>query len=157
MWSKRVWTVHREQFTGMNTMTVLVIGIYSLIKRCSIFTNALAISLRDEDRSSQNPTPVDTGIWSTAANNAFIALKNYTPAEPGDRTLVDALAPFVRTLYEMKDMKAAAQAARKGAESTRGMKPKLGRTVYVGDIGQVPDPGAIGVAELVEGLAEALR
>ena len=33
-----------------------------------------------------------------------------------------------------------------GAESTKGMKPKLGRTVYIDRVGDIPDPGAVGIA-----------
>jgi dihydroxyacetone kinase len=84
------------------------------------------------------------------------SLANYTPAQPGDRTLIDALNPFVRTLGESGDLKRAAKAAREGADSTKGMKASLGRTVYVGGEGwqEVPDPGAVGLATFLGGLAE---
>lgn len=85
-------------------------------------------------------------------------MSKYTPARPGDRTLIDALLPFLETLKETQgDLHAAVEAARKGAENTRGMKASLGRTVYVGDVGDVPDPGAVGVLRLVEGLGEGLK
>ena len=79
----------------------------------------------------------------------------YTPARPGDRTLVDALVPFVETLGQSGDLTKAAEAARKGAESTKGMQASLGRTVYVGGSGfeQVPDPGAWGLSCFFGGLA----
>ena len=64
-----------------------------------------------------------------------------------------------------KGMNEAVRRAREGAESTRGMKARLGRAVYVGinqgkgddqDEGDVrglpPDPGAWGVAAILEGL-----
>lgn len=92
--------------------------------------------------------------WAVAAAAALLSLRKYTPAQPGDRTLVDALQPFVVSLVEDKDIQTAAKAARRGAESTRRMKASLGRTVYIGQVGDTPDPGAIGVAVLVEGLAE---
>lgn len=92
--------------------------------------------------------------WAVAAAAALLSLRKYTPAQPGDRTLVDALQPFVVSLVEDKDIQTAAKAARRGAESTRRMKASLGRTVYIGQVGDTPDPGAIGVAVLVEGFAE---
>lgn len=114
----------------------------------SIFVNALAQSLRESDAKK-----ADLSVWAKAALSAIVQLRKYTPAQPGDRTLVDALQPFIVQLAETKDLVAAAKAAREGAEKTRGAKPKLGRSVYVGDIGDTPDPGAIGVAVFVEGMA----
>jgi len=96
--------------------------------------------------------------WYTAALSAQQSLSKYTPARPGDRTLIDALFPFLQTLKDTNgDPHAAVEAARKGAESTRGMEASLGRTVYIGDVGDVPDPGAVGVVKLVEGLGEGLK
>ena len=71
---------------------------------------------------------------------------------------MDALHPFVETLAKTGNVKEAAEAARKGAEGTKGMKASLGRTVYVGGSGwqDVPDPGAHGLSEFLTGLAEAL-
>ena len=86
------------------------------------------------------------------------SLSQYTPARPGDRTLVDALQPFVETLGKTGNVTQAAEAARQGAEGTKGMKASLGRTVYVGGEGwqDVPDPGAHGLSEFLLGLAEGL-
>lgn len=69
--------------------------------------------------------------------------------------MVDALEPFIANLKDGKDLQAAAEAARTGAEGTKGMKPKLGRAVYVGGSGyeKVPDAGAWGLACFFLGLA----
>ncbi|WEW61043.1 dihydroxyacetone kinase Dak1 [Emydomyces testavorans] len=125
----------------------------------AIFLNALAHGLREQDFSS-HPTPVTVQIWTHALQHSLKALAKYTPAQPGDRTLVDALVPFIHTLAESRDVKAAAFAARTGAESTKSMKPRLGRSVYVGHedewIGKIPDPGAYGLSEFLSGLAEGI-
>jgi dihydroxyacetone kinase len=86
---------------------------------------------------------------------ALVSLRRYTPAQPGDRTLVDALQPFIIALAEDKGLVAAAKAAREGADSTKGMRPRLGRSVYVNEIGDTLDPGAVGIAVLVEGFAQS--
>lgn len=117
----------------------------------SIFLNALAKGLRDNGTGE-----ADFGVWARAALDAMAGLGRYTPAQPGDRTLVDALQPFVYALAG-RDLNEAARAARKGAEGTKGMIPRLGRTVYVDDIGQIPDPGAVGIAVLAEGMAEGVK
>lgn len=70
---------------------------------------------------------------------------------------MDALSPFLQKLQDTQgDLKEAVGAARKGTESTKGMEASLGRTVYVGNVGDVPDPGAVGVLRLVEGFEAGL-
>ncbi|EEP80159.1 dihydroxyacetone kinase [Uncinocarpus reesii 1704] len=122
----------------------------------AIFLNALAHGLREQD-SSSSPTPVTAQIWSHALQSSLKALAKYTPAQLGDRTLIDALVPFINKLAESGDVHAAACAAVKGAEATKGMKASLGRSVYIGGedewIGRVPDPGAYGLSEFLSGLA----
>jgi dihydroxyacetone kinase len=120
----------------------------------AIFLNALAHGLREQDSSSSKT--VDAGVWAQALQSSLDALGKYTPAQPGDRTLIDALYPFVETLRSTKDVKKAAEAANEGAAKTKGMKASLGRTVYVGgdDWQKIPDPGAHGLAEFLTGLAE---
>jgi triose/dihydroxyacetone kinase / FAD-AMP lyase (cyclizing) len=116
----------------------------------AIFLNSLTHALRQASAGDATPQ-----VWATALQLASKSLGNYTPAQPGDRTLVDALHPFVETLNATGDSKKAAEASRKGAEGTKGMKASLGRTVYVGGSGfeQVPDPGAWGLSEFFLGLA----
>ncbi|KAI9816780.1 MAG: hypothetical protein M1827_001425 [Pycnora praestabilis] len=120
----------------------------------AIFLNALAHGLRTESASSEaHMTPQ---IWAKALQMSLTSLGKYTPAQPGDRTLMDALYPFVEVLGRTGDKKRAAQAAKEGAEGTKGMKASLGRTVYIGGDGWkgVPDPGAYGLQELLEGICE---
>jgi dihydroxyacetone kinase len=124
----------------------------------AIFLNALAHGLRAQDGDA--PTPVTAGIWATALQSAVSALAKYTPAKRGDRTLVDALDPFVETLAETGEVKVAAAAAQMGTEETKAMKASLGRSVYVGGegewVGKIPDPGAYGLSEFLSGMAEAI-
>ncbi len=88
-------------------------------------------------------------------------LLKYTPARRNDRTAIDALAPFVLALKSGKTLSDAAKAAREGAESTRAMKPRLGRAVYVVSGKETstlpPDPGAWGIAAILEGFCAGFR
>jgi dihydroxyacetone kinase len=122
----------------------------------AIFLNALAAGLRSQSPESGSKQ-VSTKVWAEAARQALEGLGKYTPARPGDRTLVDALEPFVKQLEATGDVKKAAQAAKEGSDATKGMKASLGRSVYVGTEGykEVPDPGAYGLSEFLSGLAEA--
>lgn len=122
----------------------------------AIFLNALVHNLRLQDTT--NPTLVTSEIWAKALVGSLEALGKYTPAKPGDRTLMDALYPFITTFRETGNLKEAAQAAKRGSDQTRGMKPSLGRSVYVGgdEYQKVPDPGAYGLSEFLIGLQEVL-
>jgi len=117
----------------------------------AIFLNALIHHLRKEAAAGV----VSPAVFAKALKGACKSLSKYTPARPGDRTLVDALHPFVDTLESTGDLTEAAEASRKGAEGTKGMQASLGRTVYVGGTGfeEVPDPGAWGLSEFFLGLA----
>ena len=122
----------------------------------AIFLNSLASNLRALDKSS--PTPVTAETWAKALAMSIEGLGRYTPAQPGDRTLMDALVPYVEVLQRTGDPKEAAKAAKSGADRTKGMKARLGRSVYVGGTGfeQVPDPGAHGLSVFLSGIADAL-
>lgn len=75
-------------------------------------------------------------------------------ARPGDRTMVDALAPALEALPQ--GLAAAARAARSGADATAAMtRAKAGRASYLSTdrLAGHNDPGAEGVARLFEELA----
>ena len=116
----------------------------------AIFLNSLVHSLRSASAGDASPE-----VWAKALKQSCDALSKYTPARPGDRTLIDALYPFVETLSQTGAIKKAAEASRKAADETKGMQASLGRAVYVGGSGfeQVPDPGAYGLACFFLGLA----
>jgi len=121
----------------------------------AIFLNSLLHSLRQQVSSTeQKQIEMTPKIWSDALQMSIKSLTKYTPAQPGDRTLVDALYPFVQVLAKTGSLSMAAEASRKGSESTKGMKASLGRTVYIGGEGfmSVPDPGAYGLSEFFTGL-----
>ncbi|WP_312953046.1 dihydroxyacetone kinase subunit DhaK [Superficieibacter sp.] len=83
-------------------------------------------------------------------------MKHYGGAEPGDRTLIDALQPALEALRD-GDLHAAAQAAQRGAESTASMqKAGAGRSSYVNsqNLDGVTDPGAVAVAEVFAALVK---
>ncbi|KAL4779498.1 Dak1 domain-containing protein [Aspergillus varians] len=147
-----IQTVNRIVTVVENTMDGTSGAIYA------IFLNALVHGLREQDKGT--PAPANADIWGSAMSYAITALAKYTPAQPGDRTMIDALVPFAKTLAEKRDVHAAAKAAEEATEATKHMKASLGRTVYVGGeeewVGKIPDPGAYGLSEFFTGLASAL-
>ncbi|KAI1496758.1 Dak1 domain-containing protein [Biscogniauxia marginata] len=116
----------------------------------AIFLNSVVQALR-----LLGPGEASPQLWAGALKQSCEALSRYTPARPGDRTLVDALYPFVEVLGKTGDVKKAAEASKNAAAGTKGMAASLGRAVYVGGSGfqQVPDPGAWGLASFFLGLA----
>ena len=130
----------------------------------AIFLNALAAGVRGQSPSASSAAAdvseqMQVGIWARGLEAAMQALGRYTPAQVGDRTLVDALDPFVSTLSRTGSVEKAAQAADQGAKKTQDMKASLGRTVYIGgdNVKEVPDPGAYGLAIFLKGLNEGLK
>ncbi|MFI9803659.1 dihydroxyacetone kinase subunit DhaL [Streptomyces sp. NPDC052301] len=74
-------------------------------------------------------------------------------AAPGDKTMIDALAPAVDALTD--GFAAARAAAEEGAEATTPLQARKGRASYLGErsIGH-QDPGATSSALLIAALAE---
>ena len=102
--------------------------------------------------------------WADALAQGCRAISELGGAKPGDRTMLDALDPLVKTLQQDKAVKttreailAAVEAAERGADATAQMKPRLGRSSYLGDrvIGH-PDPGAKAIALWLRAACEAL-
>lgn len=96
-----------------------------------------------------------TGAEEVAALRAGLArIQQVGGAEPGHRTLIDALHPALQALPQ--GLAAAAQAARAGAAHTATLtQAKAGRAAYVSadSLSGHVDPGAEAVARLFEHLA----
>ena len=101
--------------------------------------------------------------WAKAFEAAMEAISALGGARPGDRTMVDALAPAVRSMRDDAQasvpagqlLTRAAQAAEEGAAATAQMTPRLGRASYLGDrVLGIPDGGAVAVAIWLRALAE---
>ena len=100
--------------------------------------------------------------WGPALEEGCQAISELGGAKPGDRTMLDALYPFVNELKQENQTTpevvwAAVEAAERGAEATARMKPKLGRSSYLGDrvLGH-PDPGARGLSIWLRAVCESL-
>lgn len=135
----------------------------------AIYLSSLAQGLH----SVAKDEPLSVAAIAKASPIALKSLHNYTRATEGDRTLMDALEPFVKTLTAEVEqgskpadaLAAAVAAARKGAENTRKLEAKFGRASYVAQEeldqfnseGGLPDPGAIGLACLLEGFLQGYK
>jgi len=108
---------------------------------------------------------VDCLQWGAALGSGLRAVSRQSKAQPGDKTMVDALAPAVKTFQLAAAagvdlpgaMLLAANASRDGAESTKSMVARFGRAKYCGEksLGS-PDAGATSIALLFRGFSAAL-
>ena len=108
---------------------------------------------------------LDTSQWAEMIAVAQNAVRLRGKAQPGDRTMVDALTPAAEALQqaasrglELRDaFELAARAAAEGAEATKAMLPKQGRARFVGErsMGH-PDAGATSLSIMLKAAARCL-
>jgi len=101
---------------------------------------------------------LDRAAWADVLAAGLAGVIARGKAQPGDKTMIDALAPAVQALDGAQALGAAlsasAAAARQGAAATRPLVAHKGRASYLGDraIGH-QDPGATSLAMLLAELA----
>jgi phosphoenolpyruvate---glycerone phosphotransferase subunit DhaL len=94
------------------------------------------------------------------------AVKKQTKALVGDKTMLDSLEPAVLAIKKGAEahedtldlLRNAAEAAGRGAQSTKELKARFGRAKYLGErtLGH-QDPGATSVSLMFQGFYEGLR
>lgn len=104
--------------------------------------------------------------WAAAFDLAVKAISELGGAQPGERTMLDALRPaadaFTEAIARGEPLAAAwtatVDAAEKGAASTASMMPRVGRASYLGEraVGE-PDGGAVAVVCWLRGLTPFVR
>ncbi|XP_035531505.1 triokinase/FMN cyclase [Morone saxatilis] len=109
----------------------------------------------------------NAAAWASAMHAGTQAMRRYGGADPGDRTMLDALCPAVDELMkltteppggQMAVLQAAVQRAASGAESTRNLTARAGRASYVAaERVTLPDPGAVAVAAILRAVLESLE
>ncbi|QKW40939.1 dihydroxyacetone kinase subunit L [Actinomadura sp. NAK00032] len=120
-------------------------------------------ALRRAGKALGDAADVDAAALGTALRAALDGVRDLGKAADGDKTMVDALAPAVAA-YEaaLADgsglagcVRAAADAAAKGADDTVPMQARKGRASYLGarSTGHM-DPGAASTALLLGALAD---
>lgn len=109
-------------------------------------------SLDDGARAGAEEAP-DSRVAHRLASAALRAIVALGGSSPGDKTLVDALAPFVETLGASVDRPlaeawvVAARAATDAATATADLPSRKGRAAVHGERSRgTPDPGAVSMA-----------
>jgi len=98
--------------------------------------------------------------WLATAESGVAAVMRYGGAQPGMRTMLDAWVPALeaaRGAGGWKALEAAAAAAEQGAEATKEMQARAGRSSYIAPaaLRDTPDPGAMAVAALLRAAADS--
>jgi dihydroxyacetone kinase-like protein len=104
---------------------------------------------------------IDLATFAAAWRKALEGVQARGKAEPGDKTMVDALLPAVEALEGASDLdsglRAAAQAAEEGMKATTPLVARKGRASYLGERSKDhQDPGATSTYYLFKSAAEAL-
>ncbi len=93
-------------------------------------------------------------------------VQKQTKAQPGDKTMLDALLPALAALRAAADagsdadqaLSEAAEAAARGAEATKNWVPKFGKARFAGERTRgCPDPGASSLAMIFAGFAAGIH
>ena len=121
--------------------------------------------LRASRRLGESNAPA-VSDWAAAFDLAVKAISELGGAQPGERTMLDALRPaadaFTEAIARGEPLAAAwtatVDAAEKGAASTASMMPRVGRASYLGEraVGE-PDGGAVAVVCWLRALTPFVR
>jgi dihydroxyacetone kinase len=105
----------------------------------------------------------DSATVAAALRDGYDALIRLGGASPGDKTMLDALLPFVEELEKRTDAgepwqeawRAAAEVATDAARATADMRPKVGRARPLAErsVG-TPDAGATSLAMCAHAVAD---
>jgi phosphoenolpyruvate---glycerone phosphotransferase subunit DhaL len=123
-------------------------------------------ALRHAGRAVGDRDTLDGPGVVEALDAAVAGVVELGAAAPGDKTMVDALAPALEALRECVDqgqpladaLASAAEAAEEGARATVPMQARKGRASYLGErsIGH-QDPGATSAALIMRALQQAIE
>jgi dihydroxyacetone kinase-like protein len=122
-------------------------------------------ALRRAGRSIGDGETFDGAALAAAFEAALEGIVELGAAQPGDKTMVDALEPAVRALRERVDggdpteqaVAAAREAAEQGMQATVPLQASKGRASYLGErsIGH-QDPGATSTVFILRALEQAV-
>ena len=104
---------------------------------------------------------LDSAILFKMLSDGMEGVQSRGKAQPGDKTLVDVLAPAVEMAAEMQDadldksLQAVVDAAAEGMERTKDMVATIGRAKTLGErsLGH-PDPGAVSMYIILKGMRD---
>lgn len=124
------------------------------------------VLLENIGRQLGNTERVTTAGVVAAVRTAADQLQTFSKAELGDKTMLDALFPFLDALQERaaggvglaEAWTAAAVVCEQAAQDTAALVPRIGRARPLAERSQgTPDPGAISLALIAAAIGEVLQ
>ena len=157
----------RAVAAGAGAATTLALGADAWADRAGGASGALwGVALRAWSGAFSDSAPIAPAAIANGAIAARDAIVSLGGARVGDKTLLDALDPFARTLQREiaaghapgPAWRAAADAAFQAAAETAPLTPRLGRArpLAARSVGH-PDAGAVSLAMCAQTAAEFLR
>ncbi|WVZ60300.1 hypothetical protein U9M48_010345 [Paspalum notatum var. saurae] len=117
--------------------------------------------------SLKQSATITANEWADALEASVAAVSKYGGASAGYRTMLDALIPASTVLKQRLEagddpvtaFVASSEAASAGAESTKQMQAKAGRSSYIAPdlLASIPDPGAMAAASWFRAAALAVK
>jgi dihydroxyacetone kinase len=139
------------------------------LARCAPSTSGTLFArglLQAGREAASRPDEPPAALAAALVTAAIEGIQRAGKAQPGDRTMLDALVPAAAALQDAAAraepaaaaVAAAAQAAQAGAAATKDLEPKVGRASWIADRarGNV-DGGARAVAIIAAAVASALE
>ncbi|MCM2129756.1 dihydroxyacetone kinase subunit DhaK [Larsenimonas rhizosphaerae] len=142
----------RHQRLPADNWPALLAGIGELLARDMGGSSGVLLSILFTASAAELANNDD---WAHALTQGANRMQTYGGAQPGDRTMMDALWPAIKALEQGKGLEGAARAAREGAEYTATLaNAGAGRSSYVpaDRLEGVIDPGAEAIARAFEAL-----
>jgi dihydroxyacetone kinase len=152
---------------GAGAATVLARAADAWADRAGGTSGALwGLALRAWSEALSDTAAITKQAVANGAAAALAAVVRAGGAKPGDKTLVDAMTPFVSTLRDAVDRGASLEdawdeatgAAQAAAGATAQMEPKLGRArpLAARSVGH-PDPGAVSLGLAAAAVSAFMR
>jgi len=125
-----------------------------------------AFAVRAASHLAERDEADSAGAWAAAFRAGIEGVQALGGGKAGDRTMLDALLPAADAMDAAVArgdtapavLQAAIKAAHAGVDATKQMRPRLGRSSYLGDraLGHA-DPGAFAVALWLEAIGSAFK
>lgn len=159
-------TATAAESVGLGLAAQLDLAAEAWSERAGGTSGALwAAAIRAAGRVLDDPEPSTTTL-ARAARAGLDAIVGLGKAELGDKTMVDAIVPYLETLERgLADgssaadaLEGAAHAAHDAAQATSSLRPRRGRARPLAEksLGH-PDAGAVSFALVVAAIADAVR
>ncbi|XP_011445175.3 triokinase/FMN cyclase [Magallana gigas] len=149
----------------VHTPADLVLSIAKIVEQSMGGSSGALYSLFLTSASRALQNDVTKSGWERALNEGTSTVIRYGGAQPGDRTMVDALFAAASAISSTRDsscpftiIESAVQAADSAAKATASMKAHAGRASYVSaERLKNPDPGAVAVTIWLKAILEVLQ